>query len=495
MSDSKISDVVHEEKAEVEEPYQIDPEAERRLIKKLDWTLLPLFTITYVCNYIDRTAIGMGPLPAVFSSAKADMFANVKAMLVSLVRLEKDLGMEGLDLNIALTIFYVFYTCADIPSNLLLKRFGTVWLAFTVLAFGLISLFSAFLQSQQGLIVTRVVLGLAEGGTLPGLVYIMSRYYRRHEFVLRVGIFFGIAPNISGAFGGLLASGLLKINDFGIVTTAWGIACFWILPNDPATTKMFNEEERKLAIARLDADQVIKTGGVKEKTTWRLVLRSFNFNTTICTISFLLLNVSFQGLGLFLPTVVNSLGTYTVVEAQLRTVPPFLVGGIWSLSNTYLSYRIRKRWLPIITSVSLVVVGYAIAISTQNRSARYAACFIMIAGGSVGGSLLVIWGTDNAAPDTMRAVVSAAIPGLGAMGSIVSVWTYVPSDAPDYRRGNSACLGCVTTIVFLLIIKTIYIYRENAKRDRGERDYRLEGKTEEEIKQLGYKHPEFRYQV
>ncbi|KAG2022623.1 high-affinity nicotinic acid transporter [Coprinopsis cinerea AmutBmut pab1-1] len=467
MSDSKISDVVHEEKAEVEEPYQIDPEAERRLIKKLDWTLLPLFTITYVCNYIDRTAIGNARIAG----------------------LEKDLGMEGLDLNIALTIFYVFYTCADIPSNLLLKRFGTVWLAFTVLAFGLISLFSAFLQSQQGLIVTRVVLGLAEGGTLPGLVYIMSRYYRRHEFVLRVGIFFGIAPNISGAFGGLLASVV------GIVTTAWGIACFWILPNDPATTKMFNEEERKLAIARLDADQVIKTGGVKEKTTWRLVLRSFNFNTTICTISFLLLNVSFQGLGLFLPTVVNSLGTYTVVEAQLRTVPPFLVGGIWSLSNTYLSYRIRKRWLPIITSVSLVVVGYAIAISTQNRSARYAACFIMIAGGSVGGSLLVIWGTDNAAPDTMRAVVSAAIPGLGAMGSIVSVWTYVPSDAPDYRRGNSACLGCVTTIVFLLIIKTIYIYRENAKRDRGERDYRLEGKTEEEIKQLGYKHPEFRYQV
>ncbi|TFK24302.1 MFS general substrate transporter [Coprinopsis marcescibilis] len=487
-NNSKASDV-QEEKVSIsldETSYVIDPDAEKRLVKKLDWALLPLFTITYVCNYIDRTAIGNARVAG----------------------LEEDLGMENIDLNIALTIFYVFYTFADIPSNLLLKRYGSHWLAFTVVGFGVITLFSAFLKSYEGLIVTRVFLGLCEGGTLPGLVYIMSRYYRKTEFVLRVGIFFGIAPNISGAFGGLLASGLLKIGDFGfittwrkifliegIITTAWGISLFWILPTDPATSKMLNEEERKLALARIDADQIVKTGGVKEKTTWRLVIRSFNFNTTICTICFILLNISFQGLGLFLPTVVRTLGNFSVVEIQLRTVPPFLVGGLWSLTNTYLSYRTRKRWVPIITSVALVVVGYAISISTKNVHARYAACFIMIAGGSVGGSLLVIWGTDNAAPDTMRAVVSAAIPGIGALGSIVSVWTYVPSDAPDYRRGNSANLGTTSTIVVLLAIKTWSIYRENAKRARGERDYRVEGKTQEQIAQLGYKHPEFRYQV
>jgi MFS family permease len=67
------------------------------------------------------------------------------------------------------------YNVSDIPSNLLLKHFGSNWLAFLVLSFGLVSIFSAFVTSYAGLIVTRVFLGLAEGGTLSALVYIMAR--------------------------------------------------------------------------------------------------------------------------------------------------------------------------------------------------------------------------------------------------------------------------------------------------------------------------------
>ena len=119
--------------------------------------------------------------------------------------------MEGFDFNIALTTFYVFvsskvlpsrpsvahrpfqYVIADIPSNLLLKQFGSTWLAFLVIGFGLVSLASAFLHNMGGLLASRVFLGLTEGGTLvrnphllsvrsadvfvcqSGLVYIISR--------------------------------------------------------------------------------------------------------------------------------------------------------------------------------------------------------------------------------------------------------------------------------------------------------------------------------
>jgi MFS family permease len=98
--------------------------------------------------------------------------------------LEKDLGMAGFDLNIALTIFYIFvstwsfairtkltwgkrkYNASDIPSNLLLKHFGSRWLAFLVFGFGVVSLFSAFMTTYGGLIASRVFLGITEGGTL-----------------------------------------------------------------------------------------------------------------------------------------------------------------------------------------------------------------------------------------------------------------------------------------------------------------------------------------
>lgn len=77
----------------------------------------------------------------------------------------------------------------------------------------------------------------------------------------------------------------------------------------------------------------------------------------------------------------------------------------------------------------------------------------------------------------------------------VSVWTYLPSDAPDYHKGNTLNLATNSATAVLVVIGALYIRWENAKRERGQRDYRLEGKGAEEIEQLGYLHPKFRYQV
>ncbi|KAJ7180788.1 MFS general substrate transporter [Mycena filopes] len=463
----------------------IDPEAERKLARKLDWILLPLFTLIYCTNIVDRTAIG-----------------NAK-----IAGIEKDLGMVGIDYNIALTIYYIFYMLSDIPSNLALKHFGSVWIAAMVTCFGIISISTAFVKSYSGLIATRIFLGMAEGGTVSGLTYILSRYYRRSELVMRVGIF-GVSGPLAGAFGGLLASGLLHVGDIGtvkswrkiflvdgIITTGIGLACFIIIPTDPQRTRMLNPEEKVLALARIDADQVVRTYGRKEPTTTRLILRSFNINTTLCLLCAIMANISFQGLSLFMPTVIATLGHFTVVESQLRTVPPYLAGLVWTVMASFISVRIKQRATPIFVSGAFMVLGYAIAVGTKNSHARYAACFFMIMGGSPIGPLEVTWGIDNTAPDTIRAVTSAIIPGFGALGSVIAVWTYLPTDAPNYHKGNSLNLGTTSAICVLTVAAAIYIRWENAKRAGGERDYRFEGKTAKELEELGYRHPHFRYQL
>ncbi|KAF9006194.1 MFS general substrate transporter, partial [Cyathus striatus] len=414
--------------------------------------------------------------------------------------LEKDLGMKGFDLNIALTMYYICYVISDVPSNLILKRLGSTWIAFLVIVFGVVTIGTAFVKSFAGMVMTRVFLGLAEGGTISGLVYITARYYRRKEFVLRTGIYFGIAPTLAGAFGGLLASGLLAVPDFGpvvrwrkvcIITTGIGILLLFFIPDDPRTTRFLNDDERALAIARIDADQAIKTGGRKEKTTLKLVLRSFNIHTTLCVICFIMINISFQGLSLFLPTVI----TTRTIESQLRTVPVYLVGAVWAVFASYFSFRIKQRTIPMLLSVVYIVIGYTITIATKEPHARYAACFLSVAGGSPTGPLLLIWGTDNAAPDTMRAVVTAAITGFGALGALIGVWTYLPTDAPDYHKGNSLNLATSSAVIVLIILGWLLLRRENDKRERGERDYRLENKTHTELEEMGHLHPQFRYQL
>ena len=76
-----------------------------------------------------------------------------------------------------------------------------------------------------------------------------------------------------------------------------------------------------------------------------------------------------------------------------------------------------------------------------------------------------------------------------------SVWTYVSADAPNYHKGNTLNLVASVVVVLLAGFGSLYLRWENDKRERGERDYRLEGKTEQEIKDLGYLHPRFRYQL
>jgi len=464
----------------------IDWSLERKLVRKIDWALIPLFTIIYCSNFIDRTAIG-----------------NAK-----IAGIERDLGLQDFQYNIALTVFYVVYTIVDIPSNLVLKHFGSIWIAMLVIAFGVVTIGTAFIRNYRDLLITRVFLGIAEGGTLSGLVYIMSRFYRREELVFRIGLFFGSAPVLAGAFGGLLASGLLSIEDFGevtswrkiffiegMITTILGICCLFLVPNDPLKSKLLSKQERHLAKARIEADQIGRRDARKEKTSMRLVLRSFNFNSCLCTLGYSMGNVSFQGLSLFLPTVVATLGNHSTVQNQLRTVPPYAVACVYTILNAYVSFRLKIRSIPIFLSGLFLVAGYAIFVGVEDPHARYAACFLTVVGGSSGDPMYYAWAADNAAPETVQAVVTALIPGLGTLGAIVAVWTYLPADAPNYHKGNSLNLGTASLFSILALIGLAYARWENRKRAQGLRDYRLVGKTEKEIEELGWMHPKFVYQV
>jgi MFS family permease len=77
---------------------------------------------------------------------------------------EKDTGLSGNQFYYSLTIFYIFYILVEIPSNEIFRKVGSMWLAFLVIVFGVVSIATAFIHTLGGVIATRVFLGLAEGG-------------------------------------------------------------------------------------------------------------------------------------------------------------------------------------------------------------------------------------------------------------------------------------------------------------------------------------------
>ncbi|CAE6448042.1 unnamed protein product, partial [Rhizoctonia solani] len=139
----------------------------------------------------------------------------------------------------------------------------------------------------------------------------------------------------------------------------------------------------------------------------------------------------------------------------------------------------------------LVIVGLAILLATSNNQANYAAVFLIAMGAFPQGPMLLSWATNNSAPNTVRAVSSALVVSIGTLGPIITSWIYLPGDSPRYRIANSVQLGGQATFFVLVFILVIRNTRENRRRARGERDYRLNA-SEEEVARLGSRHPNFR---
>lgn len=112
----------------------------------------------------------------------------------------------------SLTVFYILYVLLDIPSNWLLKIVGGGrYLPILAMCWGLVGTCIGAVDSFAGLVVARMLLGACEGGMFGGIILYLSMFYKRHNLMFRLGIFYCAAP-LSGAFGGLLASGLAQIN-------------------------------------------------------------------------------------------------------------------------------------------------------------------------------------------------------------------------------------------------------------------------------------------
>lgn len=136
--------------------------------------------------------------------------------------LPEDLGIStGTAFNVALLVFYIPYILVDVPSNWIIKKVKAgIYLPAIMTAWGLVSTFLGFTTSLAGLIVCRLLLGLFEGGLAGGIIVYLAMFYPRHQMVKRIGYFYCAAP-LSGAFGGLLATGLAKINYGGYNRWPW----------------------------------------------------------------------------------------------------------------------------------------------------------------------------------------------------------------------------------------------------------------------------------
>ncbi|KAI2636675.1 MFS general substrate transporter [Xylaria nigripes] len=464
---------------------KFDPEAERKLRLKLDYMVVPSVSILYLFCFIDRANIGNARLAG----------------------LEADLGLKGYDYNTVLSIFFISYIIFEIPSNLACKWFGPGWyLPAITLGFGISSLGTAFVQNRAAACGVRFLLGIFEAGMMPGISYYLSRWYRRSELTFRLSLFIVMAP-LAGAFGGLLASGILTLDHFGglhswrmifgiegIITIALAIISFFTITDRPETASWLTQEEKDLAIARVKSERMGQTSVIDKLDKKKLWLGFWNPIVLSTAVIFHLNNITVQGLTVFAPTIVSTIYPgKTTVEQQLYTVPPYALGAVFIVGLSFASSRFDRRAIFILATAPLTMLGYILFLARKEARVRYVAVFFTAISCFALGSLTNAQASAAVVGDASRSIAIGTNVMFGNIGGLIATWSYLPFDAPDYKIGNGLNLAAASLILILSVVQLVWMPWDNRRRERRDVQGELRALTAAEIESLEWKHPGFRW--
>lgn len=363
----------------------IDEEAEKKLIRKLDVWIVPPVMLLYLFSFLDRVNIG-----------------NAR-----LYDMEEDLGLEGDQYQLAVSVLFVTYILSELPSNLVIKKFTpSRWLSFITVGWGVVATCTGLVQNFAGLLACRVILGALEGGLFPGLAIYLTMFYTKREYGLRIGYLF-VSAAIAGSMGGLLGyaigfmDGIAGLKGWrwimiieGIPTTLIGVAIWWWLADDPDSAYYLTPEEKALTDARMrrqightkSGDMMHKKdvyAGLKDIKIWLFCVGQFGGDIIL------------YGYSTFLPTIIRGLGDWSDAEVQALTIPCYALGAISYLVVAWLSDRTQKRAVFAIVFGIICTAGYAVLVSSAPGNVKYFGCFLAAMGLYVVVGIPLAWLPSN----------------------------------------------------------------------------------------------------
>ncbi|KAF9948015.1 hypothetical protein BGZ70_002402, partial [Mortierella alpina] len=386
--------------------FHFDPAQIARLRRKIDWRLLPLLSLMYLCSFLDRVNIG-----------------NAKV-----AGLERDIGLTPDQYSWALSIFFIGYIIAETPSQMLALFPGAVFV---------ISLFYSRGEQalRNGLFFSTATMAGAFGGVL---AYGISRM-----------------EGVQGLHGWQWIF-ILE----GLPTVLLTIVVFFYLPDYPETATFLSEDERDLAVRRLLADAGPAT---ETEFSWKQFRDVFvDLKVYLHMIPYILTMTPLYALALFLPTLVREF-SFDAVTSQLMTTPAYVVGCFCTILAAISSDRHRERGFHYAVPILMGALGFALLIALEHHSTavRYIGLTVAVSGVFSSVPAMVAYISSNFGGHTKRAVATGLIISFGNCGGLISGHIYTPGQT---TRGHIICLImlCVA-FLFILLLKTFYV-RENRRR-------------------------------
>ncbi|KAH7161605.1 major facilitator superfamily domain-containing protein [Dactylonectria macrodidyma] len=409
----------------------------RALNRKLDVALLPLLSLLYLFNGLDRGNVG---------NAETQGFTS-------------DIGAQPDDLNKAVSLFFVPFVLLQ-PASAAVGRYigARYWIPIMMLSWGAVTVGQAYIQGRGALFATRLLIGAFEAGFYPTSVAYLSSFYTRFDLGVRLALFYGQYA-IAGAFSGSIAYGVFHIHSGtlknwqylfiieGALTCFFAIVAWFWLPSGPGTAWFLTPDERLFAVERMKLDTaafVRHEYGEDGMEKDRLHRRDFVETAKDWKLwSVLVLNicasVPSSAFSVFLPLVVQGLG-YESILANLMTVPPFACGAIGLYIFALSSDHRQERGYHIMGGVLIAIVSLVLVVTVTSCTGKYVALCILLSGIYVSAPLTVAWLSGNTPEPGKRSLV-LGVNGFGNLGGVIGAQLYRSRFAPGYQVPFYATMG------------------------------------------------------
>ncbi|WP_233809144.1 MFS transporter [Paraburkholderia sp. HP33-1] len=378
-------------------------------VRKIKWRVLPLFVVMFVVNYIDRVNIGF-------------------------VRqhLSADLGIGAAAYGLGAGLFFVSYAIFEVPSNILLQRFGAkLWLARIMLTWGLAAAGMAFVRGETSFYAMRLVLGAAEAGFFPGVIYYFTQWLPSNERGKAMAIFLS-GSALASVLSGPISGGLMLIEGAGLRGWQWmfviegmfsvvlaGFVLLW-LDSKPRDAAWLTRAEQDAVLDAVDEEQRQRAAAHPLKPSLGTLLRDPQI-LIFCLIYFAV-SLTIYGATFWLPSIIRKMGRFNDFQVGLFNSIPWLISiaAMYLFATLAARFKFQQAWVACVLLIA--ALGMYAAGQGGPLFSFVAICFAAI-GFKAASSLF--WPIPQGYLDArISAAVLALINSIGNLGGFVAPATF-----------------------------------------------------------------------
>ncbi len=378
---------------------------EAQVMRKVAWRLVPLLSLCYTINILDRFNVSVAALT-----------------------MNKALGLTATTYGLGAGAFFWSYTLLQIPANSMLSRVGARrWITTIVVLWGLCSMGTALSTGVYSFVAARFMLGVAEAGFFPGVAYFMTCWFPARYRGRAMGFFYACGAS-AGVVVGPLSANLMQLDGWfgisgwqwvflveGVPTLALASLCPFVLRSHPEDASWLTAPEQEWLRGTLQSERDAALGG-----HLRMVRAIASPQLVLLTVVYLLIGFGVYGKGFFMPLILKSLGFADLTVGYLNSIPT-AAGVIGMIIFSQSSDRTGERVWHLVTPLMIGGIGLILAglsLGMGGSAVLTIGAFSMAYFG-ISGSLPVFWNLPTAFLGT-----AAAAGGIAFINSVGNIAGY-----------------------------------------------------------------------